>query len=164
MHPAALSYVSAHVPCLADSILDFGSRNINGSARSVTRARKYVGVDIAPGDGVDVVGDAALVALGRTFDAVVCAEVLEHADDQTCAGIVANAYAHLNPGGVFVATMAGLSREPHSAVDGGPVRAGEFYRNVDRDLLASWLTAAGFVEFEIDERRADIRCTARKAS
>jgi hypothetical protein len=76
---------------------------------------------------------------------------------------VAAAFKHLKPGGWFVATMAGPGRIPHSA-DGSPkMSPWEFYRNVDRELLDSWLVAAGFEWREIDETHMDMRCVARRA-
>ena len=56
--------------------------------------------------------------------------------------------------------MAGHGRAPHSAVDGGPLRGGEFYRNVTADTLTGWLVDAGFTSFDVDDVGEDIRCTA----
>lgn len=162
MHSAALAYIATHIPPGTDSILEFGSRNINGTPRSVSTVSRYVGVDIAPGHGVDIVCDASTVEVDGEFDVVVCAEVFEHADDGTCSAIAANAHRHLRSGGVFLATMAGPGRAPHSAVDGGEVRDGEFYRNVEGPLLAQWLLAAGFVDCDVETRGPDTRCTAVK--
>lgn len=164
MHAAALAFLAAHLPRTTTSVLEFGSRNINGSARTITPPDcYYVGVDIEKGFGVDIVANAATVTVGgRPFDIVICAEVFEHTDDETCAEICFNALTHLTPDGMFVATMAGLGRTPHSAADGGPVRPGEFYRNVDRALLESWLTGAGFDRWDVDVKEDDIRCWARK--
>lgn len=163
MHAAALAYIATHIPTDADSVLEFGSRNINGSPRSVTCAARYVGVDITDGPGVDVIGNAADISVTGEFDVVICAEVFEHTDNDTCAHIVINAWKHLRPGGTFIATMAGLTRAPHSAFDGGPLRGGEFYRNVSDDQLIAWLWNAGFDEtYTVDERGEDLRCVAVK--
>ena len=166
MHDAAFTYFALHVPRPRSDlvVLEFGARNINGSVReSIGDCKRYVGVDISDGPGVDLIADAATVEVPGRFDVVVCAEVFEHAPSKQCAAMVGNAYAHLKVGGTFVATMAGPNRAPHSAVDGGPVRDGEYYRNVERSLLEEWLTRAGF-EFEIDEAGDDLRCTARKTA
>lgn len=165
MHDAVLDYVRANVSHAVTSVLEFGSRNLNGSVRPLfPHATRYVGVDLYPGPDVDVVGDAATVWLPPQFDAVVCTEVFEHVDDDAAAAIIRNAWAHLKPGGVFVATMAGPGRAPHSALAATDIQPGEFYRNVDRPLLAGWLEAAGFAFYEIDRARLDLRCTARKES
>jgi len=166
MHLAALVFVDEHAPPGPGfdlRVLEFGSRDINGSVRQVfRRAARYVGVDVSEGPGADIVADAATVDVPGAWDVVVCCEVFEHADDETCAGMCANAYRHLKPGGVFIATMAGLGRAEHSAVDGGPLQPGEFYRNVDRPTLSGWLVAAGFTAYKTDVLGDDIRCVAWK--
>lgn len=166
MHMAALVFVDEHAPPGPGfdlRVLEFGSRDINGSVRQVfPRAARYVGVDVAEGPGADIVADAATVHVPGEWDVVVCCEVFEHADDETCAGMCANAYRHLKPGGVFIATMAGLGRAEHSAVDGGPLHPGEYYRNVDRPTLSGWLVAAGFTAYKTDVFGDDIRCVAWK--
>lgn len=163
MHDAVIKYVVDHLPDSYASVLEFGSRNLNGSVRSVIDCPDFVGVDLYEGPDVDIVGNAASVQVGRTFDVVVSAEVFEHADDDDCAGMIANAYAHLNDGGTFLATMAGIGRGPHSAISAVPeLQPEEFYRNVSADLLAGWLDAAGFRRFSIDRQDLDIRCTAQK--
>lgn len=163
MHEAVVDYVVHHLPPAVLSVLEFGSRNLNGSVRLIIHAQTYVGVDLYEGPDVDVVGDAATVDLSpQRFDLIVCTELFEHADDDTCQAIVGNAYRHLEPDGVFIATMAGPGRTPHSAIEAVPeLQPGEFYRNVTPDLLASWLAAAGFT-FEIDVLGLDIRCTATR--
>ena len=161
MHPAVIDYVSTVSPTDATRVLEFGSRDINGTTRDVfAAADHYVGVDPVEGPAVDIVGDAATIDLGEQFDVVVCTEVIEHVDDVTAAGICENAWRHLAAGGVFVATMAGIGRHEHSAVDGRELKPGEFYRNVDEPLLAFWLRQAGFARFDIDIDGVDIRCTA----
>lgn len=164
MHTAALTYVAQHLPSGALRVLEFGSRNVNGSVREIINDPiRYVGVDIAPGDGVDVVADAATVNVPGVFDVVVCCEVFEHADDSTCAKMIASAYRHLVAGGKLIATMAGPGRPEHSALDGGRLRPDEFYRNVDVTLLSTWLEAAGFSSYDTDQTSDDVRCVAVKA-
>lgn len=161
MHSQALAYINAVLPADVSSILEFGSRNINGSVRDlVPTIDRYVGVDVVDGPGVDVVADAAEVEVPGLFGVVVCAEVFEHADDLECRAIAVNARRHLVDGGLFIATMAGPGREPHSAVDGGPLRDGEFYRNVSKPQLSAWLHRAGFRNVHVDVYGPDVRCTA----
>lgn len=163
MHDAVIKYVEANLPENPGAVLEFGSRNLNGSVRSIIDADRYVGVDLYEGPDVDVVGDAATVRVDGEFDLVVSTEVFEHADDENCRAIIGNAFAHLRYGGRFVATMAGVGRGPHSAIEAVPeLQPGEFYRNVTADLLAGWLQDAGFRRFSIDIDGLDIRCTAWK--
>jgi SAM-dependent methyltransferase len=163
MHAEAFAYIAAHLPADAARVLEFGSRNINGSVRVLLAGVDYVGVDIAEGPGADIVADAATVTVpGEPFDVVVCAEVFEHATDDDCAAMCANAWRHLRPGGTFIATMAGHGRHPHSQHDGGLPRPGEFYRNVSALDLDIWLFDAGFDEPKIDVLGTDLRCVAVK--
>lgn len=167
MHAEAFAFIAAHMPSDVGDVLEFGSRNINGTVRDLCPGARFVGVDIADGDGVDVVADAGdpelrLPGVNHKFDVVVCAEVFEHAKDKTCLGMVSNAHAMLRRGGTFIATMAGPDRAPHSAVDGAAVRDGEFYRNVANRKLTGWLDAAGFTNYTVDELGPDLRCVAVK--
>jgi len=163
MHEAVIQWVSTHGRP-GDNVLELGSRNINGSVRVLfPHVATYVGVDPVDGHDVDVVGDGATVDVGHdSFDVCVCTEVLEHVPDDIAFGIIENAHRHLVSGGRFVMTCAGPGRHPHSAIDEQPIRPWEFYRNVDQDLLASWLSDAGYSRWEIDQQGADMRCVAWK--
>jgi SAM-dependent methyltransferase len=99
----------------------------------------YVGVDLLPGQGVDVVADARewRPPSWLRFDLVLCTEVLEHTPEPW--RICETAFEILKPGGAFVMTCAGMKRKPHSGIDGGALREGEHYENVDPELLADWL-------------------------
>ena len=60
-------------------VLEVGSLNINGTVRDFFTDCKYVGVDVAPGPGVDVVCQGQnLDYPDKTFDTVISAECLEH--------------------------------------------------------------------------------------
>lgn len=67
------------------NVLEIGSMNINGGSREyVTSLRPaiYLGIDMRPGPGVDLVLEAkdAVGLFGRnTFDVVIATEILEHA-------------------------------------------------------------------------------------
>lgn len=159
MHDAAYEWVLRNAPLEPVAVLDLGGRNVNGSIRPVfAEGSSFVSVDLVAGPDVDVVGDAADVSVAGRFDVVVSTELLEHTPRG--AEIVANAAAHLSPGGVFIATMAGPGRAVHSA-DGAPELApGEWYANVEPDELGEWLDAAGFSEWKVDQAGEDVRCVA----
>jgi SAM-dependent methyltransferase len=162
VHLEAASYVAltAHRLGPFDSVLELGGLNINGSVRPYFPGARYVSVDIVPGPGVDVVADATTYRPEDRFDAVVCAEVLEHVPDPD--GFVATAWGSLRPGGLFILTAACPPRAPHSAVDGGPLRAGEYYKNVEQASLAAWLVGWKDVDIEVHADRGDIYATAVK--
>lgn len=153
MHDGAMAYVrgvlSRHPP--RRSVVEFGSRDVNGSTRGLFGSQTvYRGVDIAPGPGVDIVCDASEFAPQDYVDTVICCEVLEHTPK--CRDMVDNAASILTSGGLFIVTAATVNRDPHSAIDGGPLRDGEWYRNIPAWELYKWLSQAGFMGIEIDLR------------
>lgn len=162
MHLAAYDYVAKVVAeyGLGGDVLDLGGRDVNGTVRELFNADRYITVDIAAAPSVDVVADAADLDLGETFDVVISTECFEH----TPSGpeIVATAFRHLRPGGMFVATMAGPGRAPHGASGQPSPPPGEWYRNVEPDELAQWLVDAGFGEHSIDVAGPDVRCWAKR--
>lgn len=145
MHEAARAFARRQIAELGPfaDVVEFGSLNINGSARTLfPKGTPYLGVDVQEGPGVDVVADVVTVIVPAA-DVVVCMEVLEHAPDK--AGVIDAAHRALRPGGVLILTAATDPRAPHSAVDEMPIRDWEFYENVDPDhlraLLAGWSSA-----------------------
>lgn len=63
----------------AVSVIEIGSLNINGTVRDFFAPAKYVGVDVAPGPGVDVVAEGQDVAdPDGSYDIAVSAECFEH--------------------------------------------------------------------------------------
>jgi hypothetical protein len=139
VHSQAYEFIASKAATLGrvGFVLEIGSRNVNGSVRGLFDAGRYVGLDILPGVGVDIVADGADYVPDVPPDVVVCCEVLEHAP--SAASIVAHAVSLVTPGGVVLLTAAGPERQPHSAIDGGPVRVGEHYRNISVGDLESWL-------------------------
>ena len=60
-------------------VLEIGSYDVNGSARSVFPGARYVGVDLCEGPGVDLVSSGHEVAFpSETFDLVLSMECFEH--------------------------------------------------------------------------------------
>lgn len=141
-------------------VLDLGGRNINGSALDHFPNADHTVLDIAPGPGVHIVADASTWTPEGEWDVVLCCEVAEHT--AVWPGIVATALRSLVPGGVLIFTCAGPGRFQHSAVDGGPLRQGEWYANVSCEELADVLTDVGFVDVVTDSLGEDTRAWARK--
>lgn len=91
-------------------VLEIGSQNVNGSPRDVIeplRPKTYLGVDIAPGRGVDQVLDVTTLAFdrfffAREFDVVISTEMLEHVSNWRAA--VMNMKRVVRPGGVLLVT------------------------------------------------------------
>jgi hypothetical protein len=155
LHPEAMGFVARtvrkHGPF--SNVLEIGSRDVNGSVRSLFTGAKYLGLDVAPGPGVDIVIDAEDYT-GGGHDCVVCCEVLEHAPRPE--EIIAVAWQALQSDGCFILTAACPPRAPHSGVDGGPVHPGEHYANVREDDLRRWLTVFADVIIESHPCRGDV--------
>jgi SAM-dependent methyltransferase len=137
MHEGARAFIAQQASRYApyERVLEIGSRNVNGSVREYFQAGVYLGIDLLAGDGVDIVADAAKWQPNGQFDAIVCCETFEHTPEWPT--IVRNISLWLRPGGIALLTMASTGRAPHSGVDGGPVRPGEFYQNVEPEELAA---------------------------
>lgn len=162
MHQAARDFVSATIRAhgVYGPVYEIGSRNVNGSIRELFPGASYHGIDLSDGPDVDAVADAATYMPPLVPRTVVCCEVLEHAEH--AERILQQIAFVLDPGGRVILTMAGPCRMPHSGVDGGQLRAGEFYRNVTPDALREWL--CDFIDVEVVENvdTADVYATAVK--
>ena len=141
-------------------VLEIGSLDINGSVRSIFTpfAEKYIGIDTQAGPGVDIVASATEYLNPGYFDVVVCAEVFEHTPEWK--KIINNSYVNLMDGGIFIATMAGEGRYPHSAMDEKPIREWEHYSNIGWWELNQALKA--FKTKEVNVLGTDTRCHAIK--
>lgn len=163
MHSEAMEFVYSSFHNWKDDrtnlkVLEIGSLDINGSVRPMFKpfTSKYVGLDTQEGPGVDIVYDAAKYTKPNAFDVVVCAEVFEHTPEwQT---IIKKSYKNLVEGGIFIATMAGEGRHPHSAIDENPIREWEHYANIGWWQLKQTLTNIGFKDVSVDVNGNDIRC------
>lgn len=161
MHAEALAFLQAHA-VEAEKVLDVGGRDINGSPRPLFRGADYTALDVAEGHGVDVVADITEWSDRRKFDVVICAEVLEHAPNWR--DVVEACWDRVKVGGLLLLTCATTGRAPHSAVDGGPVRVGEFYGNVQRGKVEALLGKLGadVAALEVHAERGDLYVAARK--
>jgi len=131
LHEGARAWIAEQAARLGpfESVLEIGSRNVNGSVREFFEGAEYVGLDQLDGDGVDIVADAVLWATLRQYDAIVCCEVFEH--EARWPELLERIGAWLGFGAVALLTMATTGRAPHSGIDGGQVRPGEHYQNVE---------------------------------
>lgn len=142
------------------NVLEIGSLDINGSVRPIfaNHAHMYLGIDPQAGPGVDLVADASTFSTGPLFHVIVCAEVFEHTP--VWKDIVDRAYENLLEGGIFIATMAGEGRPPHSAIDENPIREWEHYENIGKRKLKKALKK--FRKSKVNVLNTDTRCFAIK--
>lgn len=164
MHSEAFQWVERYATSEPVTVLDIGGRDINGSVRSLfPGATTYTVIDMLPGDNVDIVADAAEWTPDQEYDIVVSCETFEHAAEwpELCG----TAYAACKPGGMLIATMAGLDRPAHSAYDGSwNLHDDEHYANIDPAVLREVLDDCGWHDIVIDEQSSpsDVRVVAKK--
>jgi SAM-dependent methyltransferase len=98
-------------------VLEVGSVDVNGNLRPTVEAlgpREYVGVDLEPGRGVDIVcrAEDILNKFGKeSFDAVISTEMLEHIRDWRT--VVSNIKNVCRPGGVILLTTRSYGFKYH---------------------------------------------------
>lgn len=100
-------------------VIEVGSYNMNGSLQPIVKAwgpKEYVGVDIVPGPGVDVLCDADEVVkrFGKErFDVVISTEAVEHV--RNWRTVISNLKNLCAPGGIILVTtcMPGHYYHPH---------------------------------------------------
>lgn len=124
-------------------VVDCGSLDINGTLKDLFVDAEYVGVDIRPGQNVDVVSTVHDVPLeDGAYDTVVSSEMLEH--DEHWDQSLRRMYALLKPGGLLVISAAGKGRKEHGseAVPDGSAVYGtspSYYRNlVPQDIQTAF--------------------------
>lgn len=125
------------------SVLEIGSADINGSVRGYFKSTDYVGVDLIPGPGVDVVGQGEDVRLNREFDVAVSTECLEH--NPKYLETFENMVRHTRPGGLVLFTCATTGRPEHGTERSTPedspgtmVKGWNYYKNVEADDLRAF--------------------------
>jgi SAM-dependent methyltransferase len=111
MHAAVMEFVRRNLgpdDVAGREVLEVGSYDVNGSVRSLVGAwgpARYLGVDIAPGPGVDAVCPVEQIVArygACRFDLVVCTEMLEHVRDWRTA--VWNLKQVVREGGILLLT------------------------------------------------------------
>lgn len=133
-------------------VVEIGSLYVNGQVRDLfTQAKSYVGVDIRPGNGVDVVADAAIWRPKKPVDTVVCIAVLEHAPE--AEAICRATWEMLEHGGVLFLSAPTVGYPAHSWTGAAP-EPGEFYRNPTEADLREWLSDYAELRFEVNNGQA----------
>lgn len=136
MHQSVKDFVGRSVlvkDVLGKRVLEVGSRDVNGSVRRLIQSHgpeSYVGIDMLPGQGVDVVMKAEELPfryLPGVFELLICVETLEHVEFWRAA--LMGCKLALAPGGVMIMT----TRSP-----GFPLHAypSDFWRFTVEDFRA----------------------------
>ncbi len=123
MHPEVMSFVRCVAQQFPDHctgrVLECGALNINGSPREIfPDCVEYVGVDVAEGAGVDIVGWVHELPVLQPFDVVVSTEMLEH--DPFVERSLRRMYDQLRQGGLLILTCAAPGRAEHGTAKNLP--------------------------------------------
>ena len=93
-------------------VLDIGAFNVNGNELFLFEDSEFIGLDLGPGDGVDVVCPAQEYdAPDSTFNTIISCECWEH--NPFYKESIQNAVRMLKPGGLFLFTCATTGRPVH---------------------------------------------------
>jgi hypothetical protein len=139
--------------------VEIGSRYINGDVRDLVDTDRYHGIDVEGGKGVDEVADGTVWEPdSEAPDLVLCLEVFEHFKDWEM--ILKNVSQWID--GKVLVTCAATTRRPHSAVDGGEVRPGEFYKNLTVKELKEAMVGCGFKDVRVEKVGDDLRASGVK--
>lgn len=92
-------------------VLEIGSRNINGAIRGLFDECEYLGLDLEPGNGVDMVCHGADFHTAKPFNTIISMEALEH--DKRWKETLQNAVKLLAHNGLLIVTAAGPNRGEH---------------------------------------------------
>lgn len=132
------------------SVVEFGSRDINGSVRGIFwDAARYCGIDAKAGANVDLVGDLFTTPPPFTPDCVVCCEVAEHLTEADQARLFMRCAEVLPPGGWLVLTCAGAGRMPHTSEGENRMPDDEPYSGVTPAQAYQWVRTAGFARAKV---------------
>jgi len=124
MHPSVLAFAAAALgpaEVTARTVIEAGSFNVNGSVREHVEALQpalYIGTDMRPGPGVDVVCRAEDLPerfTPESADVVISTELLEHAPDWQAA--MTGMIGVLKEGGLLVLTTRGPGFPQHGYPD-----------------------------------------------
>lgn len=138
-------------------VLDIGSLDINGNNRYLFENYTYTGVDIGPGNNVDVVSKGHEYDSDELFDVVVSSECFEH--DPFYKETILNAIRLTKPGGIFTFTCATTGRHEHGTTRTGTSWAsphtsnqwGDYYKNLTEQDIREFLDVDSiFSEYQFD--------------
>jgi SAM-dependent methyltransferase len=133
-------------------ILEIGSLDICGSLKTydyINRGPKwieqvgceeYVGLDLIPGNCVDLIANAHDIPLdSNSFDLVMCSNMLEHDSDPQKT--ILEAYRCLKPGQPFILTTVNQNWDVHPQLGGGDT---ETFNRITIAQFEKWLAKPKF--------------------
>lgn len=136
-------------------VVEFGSRNINGTPRGFFEDCRYIGVDWQEGTDVDRICFCHEFKEEKDVDVVISTEMLEH--DVHWRESLDNMVAILRRCGLLIVTCAGVTRKPHELNCG----IDKFYHNLTEEDISR--NNDKFECFAIEDEGEDLRLWAIKS-
>lgn len=150
-------------------VIDIGAGDVNGNNRYLFKNCEYVGVDVLPVPNVDIVSKTKDLPefLGQ-FDTVISSECFEH--DMQIYDSLHRILRLLKPGGLFVATCAGIGRAEHGTKRTCPYDSysallddsewyPNYYQNLSMDDITKMIPLEKYFDkiyFEINKQAKDL--------
>lgn len=146
-------------------VLEIGSLNINGSIRQFFENCEYIGIDVAPGNCVDIVCQGQdFDDADESYDMTVSCECFEH--NPYWVETFLNMIRMTKPGGVVTVTCATTGREEHGTSRTSPYASPltisigwEYYKNVAESDFREFIDLDAHFssyEFSIHEKGCDL--------
>jgi SAM-dependent methyltransferase len=115
-------------------VLEIGSADLNGSIRKFFHGCEYIGLDLGPYNGVDIICPGEKYdAPDESFDVVASTECFEHTG--SWADIFSNMYRMCKKGGLIFFTCASHGRAEHGTLrtdpQASPFTGHNYYRNLN---------------------------------
>ena len=117
-----INFINQVLPEFFDSkkVLEIGSLNINGSVRRFYNDCDYTGIDVAPGNDVDIVSNGEnYYEKANTYDVIISCECMEHNPMYQKTWL--NMLRMLKDDGLLIMTCATFGRPQHGTSLNEPV-------------------------------------------
>lgn len=127
-------------------VLDVGSFDVNGNEKPWFDNCDFIGLDIGPGKGVDVVCPAnEYDAPDETFDTIISCECWEH--NPFYKESILNCIRMLKPGGYFIFTCATTGRPIHGTASQDKIDQ-EKRKTLQGNVFNEWITMPNVIRKE----------------
>lgn len=146
-------------------VLDVGSQDINGNNKYLFERCDYIGLDLGPGNNVDIVQHVAdfypeLYGEDPQFDTIISTNAFEH-DARYQESIAHIIVSILKPKGLFAFSCASKGTPEHGTTQhyaGHSPFTNDYYKNLtEYDLLKIIDFDKYFSEYKIETFGADLR-------
>lgn len=134
-------------------VLEVGSLDLNGTVRVFFNDCEYLGIDLGPGPGVDLIADGYDYVEPNHYSVVISTESFEHNPHWRETFI--NMYGSTCPGGLIIFTCASTGRPEHGTRRTTPADSpytcdNEYYRNLTEQDFRVWNFDQLFSEYAFE--------------